>query len=607
MIPEPPVDQEQTLDLRLLARLVRLIRPYRWLALLALAIILVAAGLETALPLVTRHAIDVDLAAGDRQGLLRSILLYLGLALGAFGTRYIQQVITGWIGQSIVLDLRDSMFRRLGRLHMAWFDRHPVGRVMTRLTNDVENLNELFTGGLILAFQDVLLLLFIAGVLLAIDWRLALVLFAVLPLVVVASFQFKRLVRAAFRRVRSLVAEVNGFLQENITGMTVVQLFRREGLNRRDFRRINDRLMSEHVRTILYFAVFFPLTELLGALALAAILWFGSGRLLEGVLSFGTLVAFIHYTERFFRPIRDLAEKYNILQGAMASAERVFQLLDEQPAIRGVLPAAAADGMPVSRGTSAAAASRFRGEIEFRNVWLAYEGENWVLKDLSFRVPAGSSAAIVGPTGAGKSSITSLLLRFYEFQRGSILVDGRDIREYDLGALREQMAIVLQDVFLFSGSIGENISLGGDYGGSEIREAARRTGILEHIEAQADGFQAQVGERGQKLSTGQRQLVSFSRALVADPAILILDEATSSVDTLNEELIQRAVGELLRDRTSLVIAHRLSTIQRADRIFVLHNGRMAEEGSHAELMAERGIYYRLWKLEYRGMAGRVES
>ena len=578
---------EKGLDWRLLRRLTAYLKPHWRGAAWALLMIVGAAGLETAVPLVTQHAIDVDIAGRDPRGLLSTIGLFMALSLGAFLMRYGQQLVTGWIGQSIVLELRGRLFRHVLGLRLAWFDRHPVGQVMSRVTNDVESLNELFTGGLILIFQDILLLVAIAGVLLWMDWRLALVLFAVLPLIFLATFQFKVLTRAAFRRVRVLVGEVTGFLQETITGMAVVQLFRREAATRRSFARMNDELMRENVRTIFYFAVFFPLMELLGSVATAAILWAAAGRLLSGVLTFGELVAFLAYADRFFRPIRDLAEKYNILQSAMAASERVFELLDEQPAFASG-PVGALGGTP---------APESRGEVAFEGVWFAYEGENWVLRDLSFRIEAGSATALVGWTGAGKSSVAGLLLRYYDHQRGRILVDGVDVRDWDLAALRGRLAIVLQDVFLFSGSVADNIRLGRPLSEEAVAAAARRTGLDLLVARRQLGYDEPVGERGQLLSGGQRQLVSFSRALAGDPALLILDEATSSVDSLSEELIQQAIGELMTGRSSLVIAHRLSTIRRADQILVLHQGRLVERGRHEELLALGGVYHRLWQLE----------
>jgi ATP-binding cassette subfamily B protein len=580
-------DSDRGLDGRLLRRLTAYLRPHWRGALLALLMILGAAALETAVPLVTRHAIDVHVAGRDLAGLFRSLLAFLGLSLGAFLLRYAQQLTTGWIGQSIVLKLRGRVFARVLRLPLAWFDRHPVGQVMSRITNDVESLNELFTGGLILIFQDILLLVAIAAALLWMDWRLALVLFAVVPFIFLASFQFKRLTRAAFRRVRALVGEVTGFLQETITGMAVVQLFRRERGTRERFARMNDELMRENVRTIFYFAVFFPLMELLGSVATAAIIWAAAGRLLEGSLSFGALVAFLAYADRFFRPIRDLAEKYNILQSAMAASERVFELLDE--------PAALAGGLVGAPGGPPAPPRR--GEVVFEGVCFAYEGENWVLQDLSFRIEAGTSTALVGWTGAGKSSVAGLLLRYYEFQRGRILVDGVDIRQWDAAALRGRMAIVLQDVFLFSGTVADNIRLGRELPVGAVEAAARRTGLDRLAGQRALGYEEPVGERGQLLSGGQRQLVSFSRALAGDPAILVLDEATSSVDSLSEELIQQAIAQMMSGRSSLVIAHRLSTIRAADQILVLHQGRLVERGRHDELLAAQGFYHRLWQLE----------
>lgn len=583
-----PGTGREKLDPRILARLVRMLVPYRGMAALALLMILGASLLETAVPLVTRHAIDVDIHAGDMQALRRTIAVYLLVVAGAFVLRFLQQVVTGWIGQAIVVDMRRALFERVTRMQMGWFDRNPVGQIMTRLTNDVENLNQLFTGGLILIFQDILSLLLIVAALFMLDWKLALVLLAVLPLIMVATFQFKKLVREAFRRVRSLVGEVNTFLQENITGMAVVRLFRREQRNRELFAGINDRLMHENIRTIFYFSVFFPLMEVLGSVAIAAVLWVGGHEVLTGVLTFGTLVAFLNYAERFFRPIRDLAEKYNILQSAMAAAERVFEIMDQQPAIV---------GGPVVAG-------RLRGEIVFEHVDFAYEPGVPVIRDLSFRIPAGSSAALVGYTGSGKSTVAGLLLRFYDPQGGRILIDGVDLREYDLDSLRRQMAIVLQDVFLFSGSVRDNIDLGSGYEESRLREAARRVGLLDWIERQPAGLDHEVSERGQSLSGGQRQLVSFARALAHDPAVLLLDEATSSVDTVSEGLIQQAIGELLRNRTSLVIAHRLSTIQAADTILVLHLGRLVEAGTHRTLLSNGGIYHRLWTLQASARAPR---
>jgi ATP-binding cassette, subfamily B, multidrug efflux pump len=607
-MPSPP-QKSRGLDRSLLSRLFVRMLPHWKLALLALFIILIAALAETALPLVTRHAIDVDLSHGDMQGLAHTVAFYFSLALLAFVARFFQQLITGWIGQSIVLKIKDDLYKRVLSMHMSWFDKNPAGQTLSRLTNDTETLNELFTGGLILIFQDILLLILISAALLYMDWRLALVLYCVLPPIIFITFQFKRLVRVAFRKIRALVGDVSTFLQENITGMSVVQLFQREKENRRRFKKINDALMDQHIKTIFYFAVFFPLMEVMGSVATASILWAGAGRLLEHSLTFGALVAFLHYAERFFRPIRDLAEKYNILQSAMAAAERVFELLDSEPEIRSSLGAKSMANAQLStsdkgRVTAAHKQTAPYGSrvpvglrIEFDHVWFAYNDDNWVLRDLSFTTSVGESLAIVGATGAGKSSIFALILRQYEFQRGQILVNGRDIREWPLDELRSQMAIVLQDVHLFSSSLRDNILMGRTHCESSLDDALRRTGLLAHLDRLPNGIDSKAGERGVRLSMGQRQLVSFARALVGNPAMLLLDEATSSVDSLAEDMIQKATREVLAARSSVVIAHRLSTIQQAHRILVLHKGELCESGKHDELLAEQGIYYRLWHLE----------
>ncbi len=610
--PEGPIREEEALgkayDARLMRRLLTYLGPYRLHVALAISMLIAASGLALVGPWLTKIAIDQAIPASDVR-----LLTYLGIGLvaalaAAAFLEYTRTILTTWIGQRVMRDLRRQIFSHLQRLDLAFFDRNPVGRLMTRVTSDVEVLNEMFTSGVVTIFGDVFTLVFIVIAMLLLDWRLALVTFTVLPVVFFAAWLFRKRVRQAYRDIRVRIARINAYLQEHISGITVVQLFRQEQPTEDRFETINESYLQAHLRSITYYALFFPVIEIISAVALALIVWYGGGQALRGAVTIGVIAAFLQYARRFFRPIQDLSEKYNILQGAMASSERIFRLLDTEPAIGDPREPALASGDPTGQ----------TGRIEFEHVWFRYlepsqaedeavvhvseeEGERreWVLRDVSFTVEPGQRVAIVGATGGGKSTIINLLMRFYQPQRGRITVDGIDIQEMTLHELRSRIGLVLQDVYLFSGSAGYNISLDRE-GISERRleKAAQRVGVDRYIERLPDRYGHALGERGSNLSVGERQLLSFARALAGDPAILLLDEATSSVDSEIEAQIEEALRELMRGRTSLVVAHRLSTVQNADRILVLHHGQILEAGSHAELLDEGGIYARLYRLQF---------
>ena len=572
-------------DRKLLWRLLAYLRPYKAAVALSFLLILAMAALDLAGPYLTKVAIDRHIARGDADGLLRLGLLYLGALVAAFVVRFAQVFILQMTGQKIMRDLRRQIYSHLQSLHVGYFDKSPVGRLMTRVTTDVDAVNELFTSGVVTVFGYLFTLFGIMGVMVAMNWRLALVTFSVIPFFFLVTNWFRRGSRASFREVRAWVARINAFLQENLTGMTVVQLFNRERRNESAFASINRSHADANMTQIFYYAVFYPAIELLAAVTIALILLQGGGRVLAGTLSLGALVAFVQYSERFWRPISDLSEKFNILQQAMASSERIFALLDTPIDVRS--PEA-----PVSLGA-------VRGEVRFENVSFAYAPGEWVLQDIDFTVEPGRSVALVGATGAGKTSIISLLARFYDVQKGRILLDGVDVRSLGLTTLRSSLALVLQDVHLFSGTIASNIRLGSPLSALRVEEAARAVHAHRFIERLPQGYETPVRERGATLSVGQKQLLSFARALAHDPRVLILDEATSSVDTETESLIQDALAVLLRGRTAIVIAHRLSTIQHVDEILLLHKGRIRERGTHQELMAARGLYWRLYQLQYK--------
>jgi ATP-binding cassette subfamily B multidrug efflux pump len=581
-------------DARLMRRLLCYLRPYRTRVALAVSVLLAGAAVELVGPVLTRIALDRALPNADTGLLLRLALALLGALLVGFTLEAAQTLLTTWLGQRIMYDLRREIFHHLQRLPLPFYDRNPVGRTMTRVTSDVEVLNELFSSGVVTIFGDVFTLVLIIAAMLIMDWQLALVTLLVMPFVIATAIVFRARIRDAYRDIRVRLARINAFLQEHISGVAVVQLFGREQAASERFHEVNRHYLAAHLRSITYYALFFPIIEILTAIALALIITWGGSAILSGSISVGTVAAFLQFARRFFRPIQDLAEKYNMLQGAMASSERIFTLLDTPPADT--------DTAPVRLPEPG------QGTIEFRNVWFAYqrrteasgdENWDWVLRDVSFHVHAGERVAIVGHTGAGKTSLISLLLRFYEPQRGEILFDGVPIRDVPVQQLRARIGLVLQDVFLFSRSIAYNVRLGrDDIDDERIVEAARRVGAEAYIQRLPAQYDEQLGERGTSLSTGERQLLSFARALAFDPQILILDEATSSVDSALEQRIEEALLALMRGRTSLIIAHRLSTVQSTDRIIVLHHGVLREQGTHDALLRAGGLYARLYELQF---------
>jgi ATP-binding cassette, subfamily B, multidrug efflux pump len=662
---EDPVRSQK--DSEVTRRLLGYLRPYRWRVVLAVCILVVAAALEMVGPWLTMLALDRAIPEGD-LGLLNLLVAgFVAALVAGFVLEYAQTLLTTWLGQRVMYDLRVELFTHLQRLSLRFFDRNPVGRLMTRITNDVEVLNELFSSGVVTVFGDVFTLVFIVGAMLLISPRLALVTFAVLPFVFLAAFVFRGLIREANREIRVRLARINAYLQERITGVRVVQLFGRERQAQRRFTEINRDHLDSHLRSITYYAAFFPIIEVLTAVAFALILWYGGARVLDETLTVGVIAAFLQYARRFFRPIQDLSEKYNMLQGAIAASERIFGLLDTEPEIRD-------DPRPLHLPAPG------RGEIEFRDVWFRYEGEgrgnreegrvdvapaadreaagmagdagaslprplpdegggehgteedegslslppeedrregvpagpddgrpttdDWVLRGVSFHVRPGERVAVVGATGAGKSTLINLLMRFYEPQRGEILFDGVPIRRLPTAELRERIGLVLQDVYLFSEDARTNIRLGREEITTEaVEAAARRVGADALIRRLPGGYEQPLGERGASLSVGERQLISFARALAFDPLVLVLDEATSSVDSELEARIEEALGELMRGRTSLVIAHRLSTVQSADQILVIHRGEVHERGTHAELLRRDGLYRRLHELQFAPVGG----
>ncbi|MGD9899573.1 MAG: ABC transporter ATP-binding protein [Calditrichaceae bacterium] len=573
-------------DSRLFKRMFMYTRPYKHLVLGGVLLIIIASFLQLAGPYLTKLAIDTYIKEGDLNGLYKILGLYILVLVAIFGVQYFQIYITQYLGQKLMYDLRSQIFTHLQKLSLSFFDKNPVGRLMTRVTSDVESLNQMFTEGVVSIFGDIFLLSGIVVVMLSMNVELALWTFAVIPLLFVITAIFQKKVRIAFRNIRKWVAQINTYLQENITGMNIVQVFNRERKNYESFADINQKHTDAQVKTVSYYAIFYPAIELVSAIALAIVIWRGGLLKMSDLVTYGALVAFIQYAQMFFRPISDLSEKYNILQAAMASSERIFKLLDTPPRIRSLEQPAVKQSV--------------LGKIEFKDVWFAYSEDDYVLKDISFTIEPGERIAVVGHTGAGKTSLINLMGRQYEIQKGQILLDGTDIREWDLRNLRSTMAVVLQDVFLFSGTILENIRLGNQKINEErVMEACERVNAHHFIQRLPKKYHTVLNERGTSLSMGQRQLLSFARALVMEPQILILDEATSNIDTETEILIQSALEYLMQGRTSIIIAHRLSTIKHADRILVFHKGHLKETGTHQELMHLQGLYHQLYQLQYR--------
>jgi ATP-binding cassette, subfamily B, multidrug efflux pump len=587
-------------DSRLMRRLLGYMRPYRGYVAFSLVFLLLQSVLQVLGPLLTKIAIDRYLApnaarvptlidrylpAGAWDGLAAVGMLYLGVLVGTFIFEFAQVYLMQYTGQLAMFDLRKQLMAHLQQLDLAFFDRNPVGRLVTRVTTDVDVLNDLFASGLVTILGDVLVLGFIVAIMCKLSVGLTGLMLGVMPLVILVTAIFRRSVTQSYRRIRIAIAKINAYLQEHVTGIVVLQLFNREAKSREEFDGVNREHMDAYKDAITAYGWFYPVVEFLSMLALAGILAYGGFRVQRGALTLGVVVAFLQYGLRFFRPIQDLSEKYNILQGAMASAERIFKLLDTEP---GILPPRDPRPAPVM------------ARIEFDGVWFAYKDEDWVLEDVSFTIEPGETIAVVGHTGAGKTTLISLLLRFYDVQKGAIRVGGCDVRELDAQELRRQFGVVLQDPYLFTGTLEDNIRLGSSgIGRAAVREAAAQVNLLAFIDSLPDGFEHPIRERGSGLSTGQKQLISFARALAHHPRFLILDEATSSVDTETEFRVRDALSRMVEGRTSIVIAHRLSTIQRADRILVMHKGRLRESGTHQQLLGVRGIYWKLYQLQYK--------
>ncbi|HEX3940627.1 MAG TPA: ABC transporter ATP-binding protein [Acidobacteriaceae bacterium] len=631
-------------DSRLMARLITYLRPYKWQSGISLAAVLLKAGLDVLGPYLTKVAVDRYLS--PRPGEVPSLLarwlspnpytgitelagIYIASLLASYGLEFIQTYLMQWTGQKIMFDMRNQIFRHLQRMHIGFFDHNPVGRLVTRLTSDVDALNEMFTSGVFSIFEDVFAVALIVAVMLRMSWWLALTSFAVLPFILLITRTFRKHVRESYRRIRTAIAAINSYTQEHVSGMSVVQLFNRERHSFKQFEKVNRQHMEAFKDAILAYALYYPAVELLSSIAIALVIWIGGEGVLRNAVTIGVLVAFIQYSQRFFRPIQDLSEKYNILQAAMAASERIFKLLDTPPEIAGSQAATAASGA-TSRAPSVDPANR--GRIEFENVWFTYQrldaaqqesieaapgagpetGNDasdltacypdieWILKGVSFVIDPDQTAAIVGHTGAGKTTIINLMMRFYDIQRGRILVDGIDVRLQDPAELRRKFGVVLQDPFLFSGTVAENIRLGSKWITDQgVERAADEVNVGSFIRGLPSGFDEPLRERGNGLSPGQKQLINFARALAHNPRILVLDEATSSVDTETEVHVRSALARMVEGRTSVIIAHRLSTVQRADRILVMHKGQLREIGTHQELLIHRGIYWKLYQLQYK--------
>lgn len=567
-------------------RLLAYFKPYTKHIILATLLTIAISALAAFRPSLTPVAIDDKIMNGDIPGLQIIILILLGTLVVQGLIQYAMTYLTSWIGQNIIFDLRKKIFDHINSLNLKFFDNTPIGRLVTRVTSDVEVLFEVFSSGIVTAFGDIFTIIWILSFMFMLDVELTLVTLSVLPVLIYATIIFRRKVRESYRRIRLLVSKLNSFIQEHIVGISVVQYFNKEKRTTDEFEVINRAHTEQNKKSIFYYAIFFPIVELIGAISIGLIIWYGGGQVIQNAVSVGVLIAFIQYSEMFFRPIRDLSEKYNILQQAMASSERIFEVLDTES--------------PIKDPEHAVKLRNVKGKIEFNDVWFSYNEDEDVLKNINFKINPGEKVAFVGATGAGKSTIINLIERFYDVNKGEVLLDGVDVRSITQENLRDNIAIVLQDVFLFTGTIRSNITLGNEeITDAEIWEALKNVGLRDFISSLPDKLDHKVNERGSSLSVGQRQLISFARALVYDPRILILDEATSSVDTHTEILIQHAIEKLIQGRTSIIIAHRLSTIQKCDKIIVMHKGEIKEMGTHQELLAENGLYFKLYELQYK--------
>ena len=573
------------IDLRVLKRLLQYVKPYRWTFLILILLTILLATLGPLRPYLVGITIDNNIATGDYPGLLMMVGIIFGLLLLQSLVQYAHTYLSDWLGQHVIRDIRIKLYRHLLGLKLQFFDRTPIGRLVTRNVSDIETLADVFSQGLAAMLGDLLQLVVILAIMFYTDWRMTLISLSTLPLLIISTYVFKEKIKSAFNEVRNAVANLNSFVQEHITGMSIVQIFHSEDREFKKFKKINNEHKKANLRSVLYYSIYYPVAEVIQAIGIGLLVWYGAKGVIAEFTSIGVLIAFIMYIQMFFRPIRMIADRFNTLQLGIVSTSRIIKLLDSKDHI--------ADNGNIVPG-------HFKGEVEFKNVWFAYDEENYVLKDISFSAHHGESIALVGATGAGKSSVINILSRFYEINEGSIYVDGINIKEYDLQALRRNIGVVLQDVFLFSGSIRENITLGKtDITESQILDAAELVGALGFIEKLPGGLDYDVMERGATLSVGQRQLISFIRAMVYDPQIIVLDEATSSVDTETETMIQAAIEKVLKGRTSIVIAHRLSTIQRADKILVFDKGEIKEAGNHQELLSKNGFYTYLYNVQYK--------
>jgi len=573
-------------DAYLMKRLLKYAKPYISLIFISFLLLILITLSDLARPYLMKIAIDDYIVVGDKAGLGKIVLIFIAVITGGFICNYAQVYILHYTGQKIIYNMRQELYSHLLRLSLSFYDKNPVGRLVTRVSNDMENLNEMYTAVLVNLFKDLFTLIGIVIVMLRMNLKVALISFTAIPLIFLSAIIFRRESRKAYRLVRVKLARINAALSENISGMKIIQIFNREDYKYDEFSAINDEHRQASLREVFVFAVFRPSMDLIFSFSLALLIWYGGGKVLQNELPFGVLFAFVNYIDQFFKPINDLTEKFNILQSAMASAERIFLLLDKEEEIKNI-------EAPKPLG-------RIKGKIEFKNVWFAYEGENWVLRDVSFTINPGETVAFVGATGAGKTTIISLITRLYDIQKGEILIDGKNIKEVDKYELRSQIAVVLQDVFLFTGDIKGNIRLNNkDINDEKIKEVATFVNADTFIQKLPDKYDEKVMERGATLSAGQRQLLAFARALAFNPSVLILDEATSNIDTETELLIQDAIKKIIKDRTNIIIAHRLSTIQNADKIIVMHKGKIREIGKHQELLDKKGIYYDLYLLQYK--------